>query len=169
LEEHGPAQVRQLALELAAPLPFSSGHGGLAIHALLQLVGVSAEIRTWSSRYPGFNVQNLEDIAWNIGTHVRGVHWLTFLGQPVLGELGGLSGLRTHLSSPDISVQEMEDARALVTLGPWPEAGDTQQGQNLPLYREWARVLEPWLYQALPDRDLIASEERRHWERRFLD
>ncbi|MFY0576656.1 type VI immunity family protein [Cystobacter fuscus] len=35
--------------------------------------------------------------------------------------------------------------RAVVALGPWPEAGDLRQGQTLPAYRELARVLEPWL------------------------
>jgi hypothetical protein len=32
LEEHGPGRVRELALELAAELPFNSGHAGLCFH-----------------------------------------------------------------------------------------------------------------------------------------
>jgi hypothetical protein len=166
LEEHGPTRVRELALELAAPLPFNSGHAGLSFNALGQLLGVSEEIRNGCFRHPGMDVRNPEGIAWNIGTRVRGAYWLTFLGQPVLGELGGSAGLRSRLSSPDISVQDMEGERAVVTLGEWPEAGDTQQGSDLPLHRELARVLEPWLYHARtrePDEDLL------RWERRFLD
>ncbi len=34
LEARGPAAVRELALELAAPLPFCSGHAGLSFHAM---------------------------------------------------------------------------------------------------------------------------------------
>ena len=166
LEEHGPARVRELALELAAPLPFNSGHAGLSFNALGQLTGVSEEFQNRRFRHPGMDIQNLEGIAWSIGTRVRGASWLTFLGQPVLGELGGVAGLRSRLSSPDITVQELEGERAVVTLGEWPEAGDTEQGRDLPLYRELARVLEPWHYRShsrQPDEDLL------RWERRFLD
>jgi hypothetical protein len=166
LEEHGPARVRELALELAAPLPFNSGHAGLSFNALGQLPGVSEELRNWRSRHPGMDVQNLEDIAWSIGTRVRGAYWLTFLGQPVLGELGGVTGLRSRLASSDITVQELEGERAVITLGEWPEAGDTDQGRDLPLHRELARVLEPWLYRSSPRQP---DEELLRWERRFLD
>ena len=94
---------------------------------------------------------------------------MNFLGPPVLGELGGTAGLSSHLSSPDTNVQELPGGRAVVTLGPWPEAGDTEQGRELPHYRELARVLEPWLYHEPSLRDPVASEEKRRWERRFLD
>jgi len=32
-----------------------------------------------------------------MGTRLRGVAWVTFLGQPVLAELGGAAGLRSRL------------------------------------------------------------------------
>jgi hypothetical protein len=100
-----------------------------------------------------------------IGTRIDGVHWLNFLGPPVLGELGGAAGLRTRLHSPDTTVQELDSERAVVTLGNWPEAGDLEQGHTLPAYRELARVLEPWLFLGRYDDD----EQLRRWERRFLD
>lgn len=169
LEKHGPAHVRELALELAAPLPFNSGHASLAFNTLTQHPGGSTELRQWCLRYPGVNIQALEDTAWEIGTRVRGAYWLTFLGQPVLGELGGAAGLRSRLSSPGISVQEMDGERAVVTLGQWPESGDTEQGLDLPLHRELARALEPWLYHARHCWDGFTPEDMRRWERRFLD
>jgi hypothetical protein len=169
LEKHGPAHVRELALGLAAPLPFNSGHASLAFNALMQVPGGAAELRQWCLRYPGMNIQALEDTAWEIGTRVRGAYWLTFLGQPVLGELGGTAGLRARLSSPDISVQELEGERAVVSLGEWPEAGDTEQGLDLPLYRELAHVLEPWLYHSKYRWACFSPEDMRRWERRFLD
>ena len=43
LEKHGPGHVRELALELAAPLPFNSGHAGLAFNALMDDLGVSEQ------------------------------------------------------------------------------------------------------------------------------
>jgi hypothetical protein len=166
LEEHGPSRVRELALELAAPLPFTSGHAGLSFHAETDLLGVARELRKWCFRYPGLDIIELGSLAFHLGTKVRAPSWLTFLGQPVLGEVGGVQGLRSRLHAPGTTVQELEGGRAVITLGPWPEAGDTEQGQTLPAYRELARVLEPWLYR---ETHLHVSEEFRRWERRFLD
>ena len=165
LEAHGPNRVRELALELASPLPFCSGYAGLAFNAELDLLGISEQVAQRCFRYPGMDISRLE---WKLGTRLWGVQWLTFLGQPVLGELGGPAGLRARLQEPDTTVQEMDGERAVVTLGKWPEAGDTEQSQVLPAYRELARVLEPWLYQG--DRGLhFSPEEERRWVRRFLD
>ncbi|WNG42631.1 DUF3396 domain-containing protein [Archangium violaceum] len=164
LEEHGPERVRALALELAAPLPFCSGNGGLAF-----LGPNSEEIRERCFRYPGMDIPEVESFSYNIGTRVRGPSWLTFLGQPVLGELGGVEALRTRLHSPGTTVQELDGGRAVVTLGEWPEAGDTEQGRTLPAYRELARVLEPWLYEGPLHDKVFSPKDRRRWERRFLD
>jgi hypothetical protein len=170
LEEHGPERVRELALEMAAPLPFCSGHAGLSFNCETDLLGVLREVRELCFRYPGMDIPNPEGLSMELGTRIRGPSWLTFLGQPVLGELGGSAGLRARLHSPDTSVEELDAERAVVTLGPWPEAGDTERGDVLPVYRELARVLEPWLYHQEPTDDLhFPPHELRRWERRFLD
>lgn len=170
LEANGPGWVRELALELAAPLPFCSGHAGLSFNCETDLLGVGRELRELCFRYPGMDIPHPSLHSLHIGTRIQGASWLTFLGQPVLGELGGPVGLRSRLRSPDTTVQEMEGSRAVVTLGPWPEAGDTEQGQVLPAYRELARVLEPWLYPRTPSRRLdFSPEDMLRWERRFLD
>jgi len=169
LEEHGPGRVRELALELAAELPFNSGHAGLCFLFPTDLVGVTRPIRDLSFRYPGLDIADVDSTSYSMGTRVDGVHWLNFLGPPVLGELGGAVGLRARLHSPGTTVQELDGERALVTLGTWPEAGDTQQGHTLPAYRELARVLEPWLYMDRAFRADFNEEDMRRWERRFLD
>ncbi len=170
LEEHGPSRVRELALELAAPLPFTSGHAGLSFHAETDLLGVARELRKWCFRYPGLDIPDLERLALELGTRLRGPSWLNFLGPPVLARLGGAAGLRARLHREDITVQELEVERAVITLGAWPEAGDTEEGRELASYRELARVLEPWLYQSPRGHGLdFPLEELRRWERRFLD
>jgi hypothetical protein len=171
LEEHGPGRVRELAMELAAPLPLCSGHGGLSFNAEYDLVGVRRQVARYWLRYPGIDVfDSPSDHSWELGTRVRGPHWLTFLGQPVLGELGGAGGLRARLQSPGTTVQELEGDKVLITLGAWPEAGDTERGDTLPAYRELARVLEPWLFFEEDRRMLRQSEaDTRRWEGRFLD
>ena len=169
LEEHGPGRVRELAMELASLLPFCTGNTGLSFHCDTGLVGVQGAVGKLRFRYPGMDVPNMSWLSLHIGTQVRGPSWLTFLGQPVLGELGGVSGLRAQLHHPETTVQELEGARAVVTLGPWPEAGDTEQGRFLPAYRELARVLEPWLYHEPRRHPSQSMEDTRRWERRFLD
>jgi hypothetical protein len=171
LEEHGPSHVRELALKLAAPLPFCFGQAGLAFHGPTNLIGVTRLIRRRCFRYPGMDIPDPSRLREYMGNRVRGPSWLTFLGQPVLGELQGAAGLRSRLHLPGTTVQELEGERAVVTLGEWPEAGDLEQGQTLPAYRELARVLEPWLYheQGISPHDDFPPEDRYRWERRFLD
>ncbi|MCP3141649.1 type VI immunity family protein [Pyxidicoccus xibeiensis] len=168
LEERGPQWVRELLLELAAPLPFNSGNAGLAFNCPLDHVGIRREVEKYCFRYPGMDVLDLSWTAMHIGTRVRGPSWLTFLGQPVLGELGGAEGLRSRLHTPGTTVQQLEGDRTVITLGPWPEAGDTEQGKDLPAYRELARVLEPVTY--LDSAGIgIHEQPPLRWARRFLD
>jgi hypothetical protein len=169
LKEHGPGRVRELALELATELPFDSGHAGLCFHFPETVLGTTGAIRELSFRHPGLDILELASDSYSIGTRVNGVHWLNFLGQPALGELGGAESLRARLHSPDTTVQELDGERAVVTLGKWPEAGDTEQGRTLPEYRELARVLEPWLYMGRARFEGFSEEDMRRWERRFLD
>ena len=170
LEAHGPERVRELALELASRLPFCSGFTSLSFNCETDVLGVEEKVRKLCFRYPGMDIPEPDLCSWEIGTRVRGISWLNFLGQPVLGELGGAAGLRARLHSPGTTVQEMEGERAVVTLGPWPEAGDTEQGRTLPAYRELARALEPWLYHEESRHEhLQVPEHVRRWERRFLD
>jgi Protein of unknown function (DUF3396) len=168
LEEHGSGQMRELAMELAALLPFSSGHAGLAFYSPNTLCASMKGIHEESLRYPGMDVSHG---IRELGSRVDGVHWLNFLGQPVLGELGGVAGLRARLHSLGTTAQEMETQRAVVTLGQWPEAGDLTRGQNLPAYREFARLMEPWLYEGPRYHSFhdASREETLRWRRRFLD
>jgi hypothetical protein len=169
LEAQGPARVRELALAMAAPLPFSSGHAGLSFNGDPRM-GTKDAIREVCFRFPGIDISGELVSRHRLGTHIYGVHWLTFLGQPALGALGGVEGLRAQLHSTGTSVQEMEGQRAVITLGEWPEAGDTERGDTLPAYRELARVLEPWFYYEEDYGDsAFPAPEKRRWERRFLD
>jgi hypothetical protein len=168
MEEHGPQRVRELALELAAGLPFNSGSAGLCYSFPESLLGITPSIREVCFRYPGIDLAN-SFIGGDIGTRVQGAHWLTFLGPPVLEALGGVEGLRAKLRSPGTTVQTLDDERAVATLGLWPEAGDLDEGRTLPEYRELARVLEPWLYEGTSAWQGFSAEDMRRWYRRFLD
>ncbi|NOK17440.1 DUF3396 domain-containing protein [Corallococcus carmarthensis] len=169
LEAHGPERIRGWALEMAQPLPFSYGHAGLCFNGYPTASTVRDEAKRLAFRHPAMDVINLDDVARDLGTHVRAPAWMNFLGPPVLNELGGTDALRSRLHSPGTTVQAIGQDRAVVTLGPYPEAGDTEQGQTLPAYRELARVLEPWLYQTSGPEDSDLFDSTRRWQRRFLD
>lgn len=168
LEAQGPGHVRELAVELAAALPYDSGHAGLFFNAMLGYQETEEALSRICLRYPGMDIGTMESIPAKLNGQVKGPAWMTFLGQPVLGELGGVEGLRTRLSSPGTTVEPLAGDRAVITLGPWPEAGDTDAGRNLPEYRELARVLEPWLYHS--GRGYYFPQDIwERWKRRFLD
>ncbi|MBE4750641.1 DUF3396 domain-containing protein [Corallococcus sp. ZKHCc1 1396] len=171
LEDPGPEWVRALALELGRELPWASGHAGLALEVGSWVPALRPGLLEACLRHPGFDLPWLRTLAMCLGTRVRPPSWLTFLGPPVLEALGGAEGLRARLHSPATEVQSLSPERAVVSLGPEPEAGDLETGDTLPHYRELARLLEPWLY-AHPGEwgewGGFTREEVRRWERRFL-
>ncbi len=172
LEERGAGFVRELVLDMASRLPFASGHAGLALEVASSSLDRFDSLRPLIFRHPGFDIRDAS-IHDNLGTRVDGVHWMNFLGPPVIDELGGAAGLRAKLQSSS-TVQELDGERVLVTLGPEPEAGDLAHGQPLPAYRELARVLEPWQepfpWEFLHHQGRATEEqELRRWWRRFLD
>ena len=172
LEERGAGFLGALAFELASRLPFASGHAGLALDVAPPRLGRLDALRPLIFRYPGFDVREA-GILDEVGLQVDGVHWMNFLGPPVLSALGGAAGLRARLGS-SMELRELDSERVLVTLGPGPEAGDLAHGETLPAYREFARVMEPWLepfpWSYLAEQGKAAdAEEWRLWWRRFLD
>ncbi|HEY0096447.1 MAG TPA: type VI immunity family protein, partial [Archangium sp.] len=56
LEEHGSGQVRELALEMASHLRFSTGHAGLAFDFFRPRGRLLAGLREELFRYPGLDV-----------------------------------------------------------------------------------------------------------------
>jgi hypothetical protein len=168
LVENGPVHLRALSLELAQELPFSFGYASGAFispgpiwQSMLYMLFDPLD------RYLGMDVYYLNNTSRIIGTGARGAYWLTFLGQPLLGQLGGVERLRQELSFPEVSFHPLEGERLLIALGEWPDAIDTTQRPHVPHYRALARLLEPYLR----DEDLGwgASEHRKmnQWLRRL--
>ncbi|WP_347402666.1 type VI immunity family protein [Corallococcus macrosporus] len=168
LDERGPEWIRTLAIDLGRELPWNSGHAGLSLETHVWPKTLTPRLREVTRRHPGFDLNQLDRLALYLGSKVRAPAWLTFLGPPVLNELGGAEGLRSRLHSPSTQVEALSPDRAVVSLGPAPEAGDLEAGDTLPAYRELARVLEPWLYAHKGAWGDFTEAEVRQWERRFL-
>ncbi len=131
---------------MARELRFSYGYASLA--AVTPGGGwypVRKELLALLRRYYGLDFYHLSKSSRAIGAGARGAYWLTFLGQPLLGQLGGADRLRQQLSFPEVSLQPMEDNRLLISLSEWPEALDTTLVQYVPQYHELACLLEPYL------------------------
>ncbi|WP_199749776.1 type VI immunity family protein [Corallococcus sp. AB038B] len=168
LDERGPEWIRSFAIDLGSELPWSSGHAGLSLEVGAWPRTLTPRLREVTRRHPGFDLNRLGSLSLYLGTKLRPPAWLNFLGPPVLNELGGAEGLRSRLHSPSTQVESLSPDRAVVSLGPVPEAGDLEAGDTLPAYRELARVLEPWLYAHKGSWGDLTEAEVRQWERRFL-
>lgn len=169
LEEAGPEALRTLVLELAEPLPFNSGHAGLAFNCDMDLVGIEAEVWKWCRGYPGMDLPRMDRLAWQLGTRISTVSWMTLLGEPVLSAAGGAVELREQLRSTGATVLDLSNERVAIVLSPEPEARDIEHGAVPSAYRKLATTLEPWLFH---EQQLTGAEhaaELRRWERRFID
>lgn len=170
LEAQGPSRVRKVAVGMARELPFNSGYVSLAFNYLARVKGVVQLVHEQCFRYPGMDVHDLSHTSMEIGTRARGPYWLNFYGQPLLGHLGNVEGLREQLGSLAVSVEDLGEEKVLVSLGEWPETGGFEQGGDMRPYRALARVLEPYLYEERQRRWFDFSREQlRRWQRRFLD
>ncbi|WP_328701023.1 type VI immunity family protein [Corallococcus silvisoli] len=151
LVERGTAHLRTLALELARELPFSFGYASPAIISPQGLFGMGdwSAIEALMARYLGLDAYHTREFSSVIGTHALGAYWLTFLGQPLLGQLGGVEALRQAL--PDTSLLPLEDERLLITLGEWPDAIDTEKAAVPSPYRALASLLSPCLFEYTGD------------------
>ncbi|MBN8471186.1 DUF3396 domain-containing protein [Corallococcus exiguus] len=169
LETQGPEKAFALARSLAELLPFSTGHAGLSLSFTRGRSKLLPLLKEQLSRHPGWHVP--PPLTWGLGPWIDDVHWLNFLGPPLLETVGGIQALRSHLSHPETTVQELTGGRALISLGAEPLAGDTKRGETLPAYRELARFLEPWLlpFPHVNTWDGYTDDEARLWWRRFLE
>jgi hypothetical protein len=168
LLEHGPTHLRALALELARELPFSFGYASLAFVAPRgRWYSARQDLLPLLSRYLGMDLYELGETSRVIGTRARGSYWLTFLGQPLLGQLGGTEALRPKLPFPDVSFQPLDGERLLLTLSEWPEAIDTAKKHHPAQYFALAHLLEPFLYEERTGWFSIDKDNMRRWLRRL--
>lgn len=164
LLEHGPARVRDLALELARDLPFTFGYASLAFVSPNGIWNLApAELYDLVVRYAGLDVYCLRETCRYIGTRARGAYWLTFLGQPLLGQLGGTEALREKLRFPEVSLLPLEGERLLLTLGEWPDPIDLHHPVHLPHLRALSLLLEPFLIDELIGLSPSQRQQRRYW------
>lgn len=137
--ERGLDAFAATAADLASCVRFSSGYASLAFHLEMQ---AGELLDAHAFRHPGMDVHANEYTSRNIADHVRGAYWLTFLGPVALAKLGHAPAVLRKLLGPDIAIDAVGDG-VVIRAGDELRPGDTMSGDDLPLTRRVARVLEP--------------------------
>jgi Protein of unknown function (DUF3396) len=141
-------EMLQAVHRLCDVFPFHSGLAGFALERS-HYEKKDAETYAWrvTIRHPGVDIVRVPDDARALGGGaVKGVGWLTLLGQAIVDQRGGVSSVRRQLGA-GIEVIETKNG-VIVKAGPWPEAGDVNRGDTLPLYARVYEVVAPWIRQA---------------------
>jgi hypothetical protein len=92
-------------------------------------------------RFPGVEIEDAGSVARRMGSHIKGVNWLTALSDEVLAPIGGRQALLAHLDE-NFRIMEYEGG-VLIQAGPSPELGDVNRQQIPRFYRELSRLVRP--------------------------
>jgi hypothetical protein len=156
-------------LKMAEGVPFSSGYCSLGLNREdWAVVGTEAFVRAKAARHPGLDIHNTMSTAIRIGDRVRGAYWLTFLGKETLAVLEmDVSRVGRELGS-EITVYDLRNGVA-IRAGLEPEAGDVNRGENLPLIRKVAELIEPVQHiQTVSIFGFDEVDDFVNWQRRHL-
>jgi hypothetical protein len=138
-----PDEMLEFVRQLCELFPISSGLAGYAFECS-RYAKEESQTHAWrmSMLHPGIDIVRVPVDAKAAGTDaVKGVGWLTLLGQELTVQLGDVKKLRTKLPR---GVDLIETKHALIIkAGPAPAAGDVNRGDTLPLYRGIYEVLAP--------------------------
>jgi Protein of unknown function (DUF3396) len=166
-------RFRELVADIAAGLPFVSGHAGYCLNVTDygELESFAAALPL-AMRHPGFDIATVNDTAYDLkGGFIKGVNWLTLLSSPLLKKVGGQKALGADAESAGLSLSKV-GAGYMLQAGQHPVTGDRNRGQDVPAYRAMMRVLQLLMadvYSCLSLPSEEAPEQTQAWFRRLLD
>jgi hypothetical protein len=155
---------------VAEQVPYDSGYASPALtHPSDRPTDFVEPARKWAFRHPGLDMPNNDGTNSGIGRKVRGAYWLTFLGPWALKQLGGAEALKKAL--PKEAEVHGVGVGVMIRAGRLPSLGDVNKGDNVPLLRAVAKVIEPVTLfgDSFLDTIFRDEDERARWERRHLD
>ena len=97
-------------------------------------------VREFAERFPGLEVEARVEHTLHLRTGIKGVNWLTILGDRWLEEMGGLEHLRTLLDE-SFGLYPY-DGGVVIQAGPKPQIGDAQANRWPQSYVKLAKVLK---------------------------
>ena len=126
-------------------------------------------------RFPGFDlIDGVKFVRRAKGTHnrIKGVSWLTVLGEELVSELGGLQRIRQALE-PACAIHPY-DGGIVIQAGDEPRLGDTQRNDIPEHYRLVSRYTKPVRFEGYSKNGLFRVPENLdkvaatlQWVRRF--
>lgn len=139
-----------LTLDFCRKIRPVSGYGGLGIiESPNDLIEAQFEPSVFitAQRFPGLEVDYPYSHILYLKEGIKGVNWLTIIGDRWLSQLGGLSKLRDQVGE-ELMFQEFPGG-LIVRAGAQPQMGDLDVGRYPDLYVRLAAALKPIRVQKL--------------------
>jgi hypothetical protein len=157
-----------LLTAMARPFPFRYGTVGLSLcwndMSVDRDIQVPKRIGALLKRYPGFNLGTPRELT---DQAMPPVNWLTLLGPELLRKVGGSAAVRQAFAD-DEDIAIMPVARgALIRAGEFPQLGDRNRQDNLPLYRKVGSYLKNYRGDQEIELDGFSLEASEKWLARF--
>ncbi|MEO5730961.1 MAG: type VI immunity family protein, partial [Byssovorax sp.] len=141
-EDH-PGTFQDLVLSFAEQLRPLSGYAGIGVQEILDIGAREAfqsTVKQIADRFPGLEVENFGISTIHTGKGIKGVNWLTLLGDPWVQTIGGLDYLRIRLGE-DFKLSPYEGG-LMIQAGPKPQIGDAAADRWPKHYVTLAKVLK---------------------------
>lgn len=131
---------------------------------------------TWASlqRYPGMGHHDVVNFSLEAGetyNRIKGINWLTILGDDIVAELGGKETIQTQLGN-ECAIHSY-DGGIIIIAGQYPQFGDTYSNFIPKYYKTVAHVTRPVRFEGythpfleLPE-PIDSLEATFKWIRRF--
>ena len=139
-----PGTFQELVLSFAKQLRPLNGYAGIGVLETLDVYAREAyqsTVRQISERFPGLEVENFAISSIHTDKGIKGINWLTLLGDPWVQKIGGLDYLRIRLGD-DFKITPYEGG-LMIQAGPKPQIGDADADRWPKHYVTLAKVLKP--------------------------
>ncbi|NUQ78845.1 MAG: DUF3396 domain-containing protein [Polyangiaceae bacterium] len=133
----------EYVLKICQKIQPLSGYAGLGV--IESHDGYTADdfqpiVKEIAERFPGLEVESLSAHTLYLHTGIKGVNWLTILGDRWVNEMGGLDSLRAHLDE-NFGFYPY-DGGVVIQAGPKPQIGDAQANRWPKHYVKLAKILK---------------------------
>lgn len=164
----GLPAVVEFMVSLTQYLPYTYAYAQPALTCEYSFLTALPYVR----RYPGLDVAIASSVAKDIGDGPLGAYWINIFGAHLCSQLGSPHELKARLPE-EVAVLPAGQGGLCVVLGKTPDIGDVNWQRQLPLYRQLAALLRPWLkvprVTYFTDSDDMADRDAQvAWHQRFL-
>jgi hypothetical protein len=144
-----PDTLQDFVLNFAKRLRSLSGYAGIGVLEPLSIYArepFQSTVRQIAERFPGLEIEDCPGHLNHVGEGIKGVNWLTLLGDRWIHEIGGVDYLHVRLGD-DFKLTPYDGGLLiqglLIQAGPKPQIGDVTANRWPRHYVTLAKVLKP--------------------------